>query len=337
MYRVKVGGFLSTPISSNVGVKQGCVLSPLLFNIFLSDLPDIFTLECDPVEIGNEKISCLMFADDLVLISDSATGLQKCLTNLQHYCDKWCLKINIDKTKVLIFNKGGHKISRFQFEIYNIRIEIVQKYCYLGIVFSSSGTFKNACNLLYDKALKAFYMFKQIQPHNNVKVALNLFDTLILPIVSYGSVVWGPLYAHKVTTTNFMSTCNDSPIEKLNTKMCKYLLGVHKKSTNDAVRGELGRYPLLIKILDYSFRYFKKMKDSSFNSLVKVSCEDTDIRSLTTSWYNSMSRLIGVFNHSRSFVSDMQNVYRIHWEKLIQSCTGKLRTYSKFKKKFIIE
>ena len=49
-----------------------------------------------------------MFADDLVLISETAEGLQNCLNALQNYCDKWCLSINTDKTKVMIFNKGGH-------------------------------------------------------------------------------------------------------------------------------------------------------------------------------------------------------------------------------------
>ena len=134
-----------------------------------------------------------MFADDLVLLSESAGGLQKCLNNLQTYCEKWSLTINTEKTKVIIFNKGGYKISRRSFMIMNSNIEIVQKYCYLGIIFSSTGNFKNACDALYDKALKAFYKFKQLHPQNNVKIALQLFDTLILPIVSYASVVWAPL------------------------------------------------------------------------------------------------------------------------------------------------
>ena len=337
LYRVKIDGMLSSPIQSNVGVKQGCVLSPLLFNVFLSDLPEIFTYECDPVRISDIEINCLMFADDLVLMSVSATGLQKCLCKLQQYRDTWCLEINIDKTKVMIFNKGGHKISRYQFKIYETVIDIVQQYCYLGIIFSSCGSFKRACNLLYDKALKAFYMLKQIQPHNNVKIAFSLFDALVLPILSYGGIVWGPLYAKKVTTANFMSSCNDSSVEKLNIKMCKYLLGVHKKSTNDAVRGELGRYPLLIKILDYSYRYFRKINSSSSDTLVRLSCDDNDIRSLYHSWYNSISRLVDVFNQSHSFVNDMNNVYSKHWTVMMQSCTGKLRTYSQFKKQFALE
>ena len=131
LYRIKVDGFLSPPIKSNVGVKQGCVLSPLLFNLFLSDLPDIFTPECDPIKLHDTVLNCLMFADDLVIISQSATGLQKCLNNLQQYCSKWCLTINIDKTKIIIFSKCGYIVSRNTFYIYDQPLEIVKKYCYL--------------------------------------------------------------------------------------------------------------------------------------------------------------------------------------------------------------
>ena len=337
LYCVKVEGFISDSFSSNVGVKQGCVLSPLLFNIFLSDLPDIFSNECDPARLSDVNISCLMFADDLVLISESAHGLQSCLTKLQKYCDKWCLTINIDKTKVIIFNKGGHQISRHSFTSYESLVEIVKQYCYLGIMFSSNGSFKNACNILHDKALRAFYRLRQIQPHDNVKVALQLFDTLVLPILSYAGVVWGPLYASKVNISNFNSICNDCPIEKLNTRMCRYILGVHRKSTNDAVRGELGRFPVLISILNNSYRYIKLMDKSSNNSLVKISCMDEDLRSLDISWYNSMSRMINIFDQSRSFYHDMKNVYKINWKNSIQLPTSKLRIYSQFKKEFSIE
>ena len=316
---------------------QGCVLSPLLFNIFLSDLPDIFNYECDPIKLNDVTISCLMFADDLVLMSESAFGLQKCLSHLEEYCNTWGLTINISKTKIVIFNKGGHSISRHKSFIYDNQIEIVQKYCYLGIVFSSSGSFKNACNVLYDKALKALYMLKQIQPHNNVKLALNLFDTLIFPILSYGGVVWGPLYAQKANLTNLFNVCNDSSIEKLNVKMCKYLLGVHRKSTNDAVIRQLVRFLILINILNHSYRYYNRIENISVPSLVKHSCLDKDLWSLSSSWYCSMKRLITLFNQSRSFLCDMQNIYRNSWREKINSCTGKLRTYSKFKKEFKLE
>ena len=87
-YRVNLNGFVSQDIPSTVGVKQGCVLSPLLFNLYLSDLPKIFSDSCDPVSILDTKTNCLMFADDLILISESASGLQKCLDRLDDYSSK---------------------------------------------------------------------------------------------------------------------------------------------------------------------------------------------------------------------------------------------------------
>ena len=134
-----------------------------------------------------------------------------------------------------------------------------------------------------------------------------------------------------------MTICNDIPIERINVRLCRYLLGVHRKATNDAVRGELGRFPLLITILNNSFRYFKRMEHSCMYSLAKISCMDKDTRNLNFSWYNCMVRLDNVFNQSRSFLSDMQNVYRISWTNMIKNCTGKLRTYSQFKETFLLE
>ena len=58
-----------------------------------------------------------MFADDLVILSESSKGLQRAIDRLQDYCTKWGLTINIDKTKVLIFNSGGHKYKSYNFTL----------------------------------------------------------------------------------------------------------------------------------------------------------------------------------------------------------------------------
>ena len=86
-YCVKLPHGITPSFESTVGVKQGCVLSPILFNLFLSDLPDIFTHECDPVSLGNRFVSCLMFADDLVILSETPAGLQSALSKLQKYTE----------------------------------------------------------------------------------------------------------------------------------------------------------------------------------------------------------------------------------------------------------
>ena len=84
-YSIKIDGELSNPFNSNTGLKQGCALSPILFNRFLSDFPDIFDPSCHPVTLAGLYLNCLMFADDIVLVSESAEGLQQCLNKLDVY------------------------------------------------------------------------------------------------------------------------------------------------------------------------------------------------------------------------------------------------------------
>ena len=72
---LKLNGRISPPIRTYKGVRQGCNLSPRVFNLLINDIPKLFDDLCDPVELSTEKISCLMYADDLVLLSSSEKGL----------------------------------------------------------------------------------------------------------------------------------------------------------------------------------------------------------------------------------------------------------------------
>ena len=201
----------------------------------------------------------------------------------------------------------------------------------------SGSVWKNACNSLYDKALKAFYKFKRLQPQNNVRQAIKLFDTLILPIVSYACVVWAPLYAVNMNKETLYELCNNSPMEKLNLKLCKYLLGVHRKSTNAAVRGEIGRYPLLISMLNLAARYHERIQSLEHSSLVKMSCSDIFVHAYNASWPSVMVELCRNFCGTLSLKATLEQIYRESWSSYIDSCQGKLRLYAKFKKSFELE
>lgn len=63
------------PVTSNIGANQGDNLSPTLFNVFINDVCNEFDTNCDAVDLGDKKLSCLLYADDIVLLSDSASGL----------------------------------------------------------------------------------------------------------------------------------------------------------------------------------------------------------------------------------------------------------------------
>ena len=87
--------------------------------------------------------------------------------------------------------KGGRLPQNIEFIYNNQRIEIVSKFNYLGVVFSSGGSFFNAQHLLADQALKAiFKMNKYLYKFSDITVIhkLDLFDKLVVPILNYSSV-----------------------------------------------------------------------------------------------------------------------------------------------------
>jgi lipid II:glycine glycyltransferase (peptidoglycan interpeptide bridge formation enzyme) len=80
-----------------------------------------------------------MYADDVILISETASGLQNCLNQLSKYCERWNLEINTSKSKAMIFNNRGRlKTDVLKFNSSIIENVIIRSYTYLGITLSWS-------------------------------------------------------------------------------------------------------------------------------------------------------------------------------------------------------
>ena len=156
---VKVKDSCSDRFQPLKGTRQGCIMSPTLFNIHLQDLPCIFReKDCDPIKVKDKVIGSLLYADDLLILSQSSTGLQKALGKLAEYCKKWQLKVNINKTKSMVFNS---RQGRYRFSYENKLIEEATQMKYLGITFTPSGNFKACFKHLYNKAHKSMYLVRK--------------------------------------------------------------------------------------------------------------------------------------------------------------------------------
>ena len=83
-----------------------------------------------PVSLGDTTFNHLFFADDLVLISESAEGLQNCMDTLSNYCMEWKLHVNLEKTKVMVCSTRKPKIC-YGFYYNNSIVEITDGYKYL--------------------------------------------------------------------------------------------------------------------------------------------------------------------------------------------------------------
>ena len=174
-------------------MRQGCILSPLLFNLYLNDLAFSFdNVLSDPFVLPNgTRPNSLLYADDLIILSRSKLGLQNCLNVLSSYCNSWMLRINPKKTKIMIFQRCTRKCEH-NFRIGNEVIDFVQNCTYLGTRITSSGNFTLSLEHLRQKALHALFSFRRRTDLNNLKPspACKIFDSMISPILTYNSEVW---------------------------------------------------------------------------------------------------------------------------------------------------
>ena len=102
---VRVENKLAEAVTPHIGVRQGDNLSPNMFKIFINDLVHVFNRDDDPVKLHNQYLSCLLYADDLILMSSSMQGLQGCLNKLHKYCSLNGLTVDMQKTRIVIFSK----------------------------------------------------------------------------------------------------------------------------------------------------------------------------------------------------------------------------------------
>ena len=96
---IKLIDGLVQPFSTTVGVKQGCVFSPILFNLFINKICSVFDQSCDPPKLNNEKVNCLLWADDLLLISKTPGGLQNSIDKMHQFYQNLGLEVNVKKNQ----------------------------------------------------------------------------------------------------------------------------------------------------------------------------------------------------------------------------------------------
>ena len=350
---LKLNNGITRSFRTTRGVRQGCILSPYAFKIFLNDLPEIFDLICDPVKLGNERISCLLYADDLVLLSESKQGLQKCLDKLHDYAQKWDLKINLSKTKIMIFQKGGRKTTS-EFFIGNQKLDYSNKYKYLGTIISDSGSFKLNENNLKAKGLRAsFLITKNISYLSKPSTAINIFEKTVEPILLYNSEITGACIPNSWNYEKFKEKLWEiaQPLDRVVVGFLRQTLGVHKKTTNLAVQAETGKFPICLTIFDRVIKYWIRLQSIQHPLLLAARDADTlNFNNRKKSWTKMaiflrklaniddmpMDTLANEKRVLKLFKKNIKELFTSWWENLRNNKT-KLDFYYKHKKYFRYE
>ena len=193
--RVVLNDIANDWFSCPIGVKQGDTISPTLFAIYINDLAGQLNQSGLGVDIdASLKLSCLLYADDIVLLADDEHDLQALLTIVNTWCSKWRLEVNLLKTNIMHVHKKQKPRSNFNFMFENKTVEYCDQYKYLGVTLNQNLNFEKTTEELTGGAGRALggIITKMIKNGGfPLKVYKILYESCVCSISDYGSEILG--------------------------------------------------------------------------------------------------------------------------------------------------
>lgn len=191
--KVRVGNEVTRALQIQKGVRQGCVLSPLLFNLYSEA---IFQEALEDTEIGIKVngtwINNIRYADDAVLIADSMDKLQQLLDIVGQHSNTMGLNINTKKTKFMVVTRDENAFNNSELTFDGKSIERVECFKYLGTWLSKNWTSDKEIKCRIEQARVAFIKLRRIFTCTDFDLELRLrfVDCYIWPVLLYGAEGW---------------------------------------------------------------------------------------------------------------------------------------------------
>jgi len=328
---ITLNGYITGTFNVDIGIRQGDSLSPTLFALYINDLGHELLnsgngIALDPLT----NISCLLYADDLVIASDTEEKLQAQIQILQLWCVKWEMKVNIKKTEIVHFRGKNKARTMFKFQMNDNIIDIVTSYRYLGLQLDEHLTFHEAINTLScsgGRALGAIISKFQTMKGMDFYSYSQLFISCVASVLDYASPVWG----HK----------NVDKIDTIQNRALRFFLGVSAYAPNLGVQGDTGwlcgngrRNLELLRL----WNQLVTMRDDRLPKNIFLWDKHVNY---VNGWSNSVRRLLSDIGCSDNFERNVpidlnfagEKIYRdeqIKWKQRVV-LVPKLRTYHIFK------
>ena len=186
---VYYNGSIGEWFRTTVGVRQGCLLSPTLFNIFLERImTDALENHEGSVSIGGRTITNLRFADDIDALAGKEDELVKLINHLDTTSTKYGMEISAEKTKLMTNNTKGISLD---VRIGGQKLETVQSFKYLGSVVSDEGSKQEIMSRIA-QTIGALTKLKAIWKDKNIALSskIRLMRSLVISIFLYACETW---------------------------------------------------------------------------------------------------------------------------------------------------
>ena len=181
--RVKWGDYFSSWFSINAGVRQGGVLSPNFYCIYVDEL----LAKLKKLDKGCYYLSrfaaAFFYADDMCVLSPSIKGLELLIKTCEKYCIEWDIGLNAKKSRSLYFGKS----TSIEHEILlnGKKVEWADQWVYLGVTLRSNKCFDCTVTDRIKKYYRCVNSILRIEGHSNETVMLQLLETHCVPILTY--------------------------------------------------------------------------------------------------------------------------------------------------------
>ncbi len=187
-FAVKWGSITSSYFNVSNGVRQGGILSPYLFTIYVNDLSEILNTKMLGPYMCNTSINHLFYADDLCIMSASPSGLQQIMNICTNYASENDITFNHKKSMCMVFKPARYKLKCPDMNLNGVKLSYVENAKYLGVILNDK------CNDNDDlqRHLRSFYarsntLLRKFH-HCSTQIKLSLFQTYCVP--SYCSHLW---------------------------------------------------------------------------------------------------------------------------------------------------
>ena len=250
--QVKFGNIETNFFEVAEGVKQGCVLSPVLFCIFIHEFTKM---------LKNHEVGSLFWADDVVLLANDENELKRMLCLAAQFAEDWKLSFNHDKSNVLVVGQRTDKNKLWK--LGGKLISEVDSYKYLGVTISRNLSDHGHIHEVTKKGNRIIAYIKSVIDNfdnfNRVYYGDILWRTIALPSINYASAVWIP-----------GSQSDIDKIENLQLQMARHILKAPRNTPRAALYGDLGWVPISTIQNSFRVKYFARILDMEFHRWPKL-------------------------------------------------------------------